>query len=113
MKVKNKFILAVTGCVCAVALITAGAFSFLSSASSDSADGAVGVFNARSELYLSNPDAGNIGKNLEKMNPGDVHDINLFVSNEGNKSLAYMFTWATIKQAQLKKPCLPRIIPKR
>lgn len=88
MKVKNKFILAVTGCVCAVALITAGAFSFLSSASSDSTDGAVGVFNAHSELYLSNPDAGNIGKNLEKMNPGDVHDINLFVSNEGNKSLA-------------------------
>lgn len=88
MKVKNKFILAVTGCICAAALITAGAFSFLSSVSSQTDDGAVGVFDAYSQLYLSNPDAGNIGKNLEKMNPGDVHDIGLFVSNEGNKSLA-------------------------
>ena len=87
MKTKNKLIIALSGCLCATAMLTAGAFAFLSSSVTKTEEAKVGTFDVSSELTISS-DGTSIGKTMTQFTPGDVANINLHVSNNGNKSLA-------------------------
>lgn len=89
MKNFKKISIAITGLVCAVALFTVGSFSFMSSSSKEKIDsGTIGTLKATSALKIKTTDNSQSGKTLTNLNPGDIFDIELNVSNTGNKSLS-------------------------
>lgn len=89
MKDFKKISIAITGLVCAVALFTVGSFSFMSSSSKEKIDsGTIGTLKATSALKIKTTDNSQSGKTLTNLNPGDIFDIELNVSNTGNKSLS-------------------------